>query len=70
MSAAALPAEARMGNDMARQFAHLPEADAVAKIADHIGRFWDPRMRTNLRAFAQTDPQALDPLILAVARTL
>jgi len=41
-------AEARMGNDIARQFAHLPPADAAEAIAAHIESFWDPRMRRTL----------------------
>ncbi|MEI2809982.1 MAG: formate dehydrogenase subunit delta [Nocardioides sp.] len=66
---AQLPAEARMGNDIARQFAHLPQDQAISRIADHIGRFWEPRMRANLKVVADGDPQSLDPLILAVAQT-
>ena len=64
------PVEARMGNDIARQFAHLPADDAVSRIADHVGRFWEPRMRANLKDLAERDPLSLDPLILAVARSL
>ena len=39
------PAEVRMGNQIAREFAHLPPAEAAAAIARHIENFWDPRMR-------------------------
>ena len=39
-----------MGNDIARQFAHLPAAEAAEAIARHIETFWDPRMRRTLEA--------------------
>ena len=47
---AQLPAEARMGNDIARQFAHLPQDQAISRIADHIGRFI-PACAGNTQAF-------------------
>ena len=46
-----VPAEARMGNDIARQFAHLPPAEAAEAIALHIESFWDPRMRRALTEY-------------------
>ena len=61
--------EARLGNDIARQFAHLPEDEAVDGIVRHIETFWDPRMRHNLRALAAAGDDTLDPLlVLAVER--
>ena len=38
-----------MGNDIARQFAHLPEGEAVERVAAHVRSFWTPQMRANLR---------------------
>lgn len=57
-----------MANQIGAFFASMPERDeALAGIADHIRRFWEPRMR---RAFfaALDDPQDeaarnLDPLV-------
>jgi formate dehydrogenase subunit delta len=61
--------EARLGNDIARQFAHLPEQQAVEAVVRHIETFWDPRVRQNLRALAAAGDDALDPLlVLAVDR--
>ncbi len=61
--------EARLGNDIARQFAHLPEQQAVDAVVRHIETFWDPRMRHTLRALAAAGDDALDPLlVLAVGR--
>lgn len=61
--------EARLGNDIARQFAHLPQEKAVEGVVRHIETFWDPRMRRNLRALAAAGDDALDPLLVqAVGR--
>lgn len=38
-----------MANDIARYFASEPDrAEAVAGIATHLRRFWEPRMRAGL----------------------
>ena len=58
-----------MGNDIARQFAHLPDAEAAAAIARHIETFWDPRMRRALEALVAAGDDSLDPLLVdAVGR--
>jgi formate dehydrogenase subunit delta len=62
--------EVRMGNDIARQFAHLTEDKAAAAIAAHLRTFWDPRMRQALcRAVADGDEDA-DPLLRAAVTRL
>ena len=39
----------RMANDIGHFFAAEPKrADAIAGIANHIRRFWDPRMRRQI----------------------
>jgi formate dehydrogenase subunit delta len=70
MSTGHVPAEARMGNDIARQFAHLPAAQAAEAIAGHIERFWEPRMRRNLEALAAAQDDSLDPLVVDAAGRL
>ena len=61
--------EARMGNDIARQFAHLPAAQAAEAVARHIETFWDPRMRRTLEALVAAHDDSLDPLLVdAVGR--
>jgi formate dehydrogenase subunit delta len=65
-----IPAEARMGNDIARQFAHLPTGQAVDAVARHIETFWDPRMRHNLQALVTAGDDSLDPLLVDAARSL
>ena len=65
-----IPAEARMGNDIARQFAHLPGPDAAQAVARHIETFWDPRMRRKLEALAAAHDDSLDPLLVDAAGRL
>ncbi|MGA8191780.1 MAG: formate dehydrogenase subunit delta [Acetobacteraceae bacterium] len=52
---------AYMANQIGRFFAHQPHDKAVAAIADHIEKFWDPRMRSEILAHLQAvqlDPAA------------
>ncbi len=56
-----------MGNDIARQFAHLPPSEAAEVIARHIERFWDPRMRRNLEALVAAHDESLDPVLVDAA---
>lgn len=65
-----VPPEARMGNDIARQFAHLSPDEAAATIAAHIDRFWDPRMRAALHALVASGDDTLDPLLVAAEALL
>lgn len=62
--------EARLGNDIARQFAHLTEETAVEGVVRHLETFWDPRMRRNLRALVAAGDDALDPLLVLAAGRL
>jgi formate dehydrogenase subunit delta len=59
-----------MGNDIARQFTHLPPAEAAEAIARHIETFWDPRMRRDLEALAASHDDSLDPLLVDAAGRL
>ncbi len=65
-----VPPEARMGNDIARQFAHLPGPEAAEAIARHIESFWDPRMRRTLEALVAEHDDTLDPLLVQAAGRL
>jgi len=53
----------RMANQIARQFEGAPEAEARAAIADHLAKFWDPRMRAQLAAIAAANPKGLHVLV-------
>jgi formate dehydrogenase subunit delta len=41
---------AYMANQIGKFFAHQPHDKAVAAIANHIEKFWDPRMRKEILA--------------------
>ena len=59
-----------MGNDIARQFAHLPDPEAAEAIARHIESFWDPRMRRALEALVAEHDDTLDPRLVEAAGLL
>jgi len=52
---------AYMANQIGRFFAHKPHDQAVAEIADHLEKFWDPRMRSGI--LAHLEQVQLDPLV-------
>lgn len=61
--------EIRLGNDIARQFAHLPEREAAERIATHLEKFWAPRMRRRLVELMDPADPEIDPLLVdAVSR--
>jgi formate dehydrogenase subunit delta len=62
--------QVRLANEIAIQFHHQDAADAAAAIANHIRRFWDPRMKADLLKHVETDAGALDPLVIAAAKQL
>lgn len=62
--------EVRLGNDIARQFAHLDDEAAVAAIAAHMVKFWEPRMRASLRRQVEAGETDVDPRVAAAAARL
>jgi formate dehydrogenase subunit delta len=52
---------AYMANQIGRFFAHQKHDQAVASIADHLDKFWDPRMRSGI--LAHLEEVQLDPLV-------
>lgn len=60
----------RMANDIANFFASQPEDEGVAGVADHINRFWEPRMRRQLFETIDAGGSGLKPLVLAAAATI
>lgn len=60
----------KLANDIARQFAHLPDDQAAAVVAGHIGRFWEMRMKVELRARGLSHDPGLTPVAAAAARHL
>ncbi len=64
------PTLVRMANQIAGFFRAQPGDAAVAATADHIKKFWDPRMRKDLAVHLQAGGAGLDPLALEAAQSL
>jgi formate dehydrogenase subunit delta len=52
-----------MANQIGKFFETQGRAKAVAGTADHIKKFWDPRMRDAIFAHVQAGGKGLDPLV-------
>lgn len=60
-----------MANDIAAFFAADPDAKAAAEqVANHLRKFWDPRMRQAIRRVAQEGGVGLSALALSGVRRL
>ena len=58
-----------MANQIGRFFSPQREGDAVVAIADHLQKFWDPRMRTAIIAHLERGGEGLEePVRQAVNR--
>jgi formate dehydrogenase subunit delta len=52
-----------MANQIGKFFASQGQDKAVASIADHLTRFWDPRMRHAIIAHLEAGGAKLDPCV-------
>ncbi len=52
-----------MANQIGKFFASQGPDQAVAGTADHIRKFWDPRMREEIAAYVAGGGAGLDPLV-------
>jgi formate dehydrogenase subunit delta len=52
----------RMANQIGDYFKALPEAEATGGAADHLRRFWTPKMRGEIIAFVDQGGQGLNPV--------
>ncbi|MCW5746073.1 MAG: formate dehydrogenase subunit delta [Alphaproteobacteria bacterium] len=59
-----------MANQIGRFFAHEGEARAVADIADHLVKFWEPRMRAAIQAHLAAGGAGLDPWVRQAVASL
>ena len=57
-------------NQIALFFASYPHDEAVAGIASHLKRFWERRMKDQIRQYVATDGSGLHPLVLEALKTL
>ena len=54
----------KMANQIADFFRLKPEEQAVAGAADHIKKFWDPRMKVKMAEHLAHGGEGLSPLAL------
>jgi formate dehydrogenase subunit delta len=59
-----------MANQIAKAFTPLGETRAVPKIAEHIKKFWDPRMRRQIDAHVAAGGAGLEPYAKAALQSL
>ncbi|MBN8907459.1 MAG: formate dehydrogenase subunit delta [Rhodospirillales bacterium] len=52
----------RMVNQIATFFRSQDEASAPAMVADHLEKFWEPRMRKAIVAHGRAGGSGLDPI--------
>ena len=57
----------RMANQIATFFLSKPHEEAVAGTAEHINKFWDPRMRRKLFALLDKNEAGIAPLVVEAA---
>ncbi|MDD2877180.1 MAG: formate dehydrogenase subunit delta [Acidiphilium sp.] len=50
-----------MANQIATFFASEPDEKAITEIANHISKFWDPRMRSKIAAAVKAGNEGLLP---------
>ena len=60
----------RMANQIGKFFAARARSAAIAGIADHIKKFWEPRMKKQIFAHLDEGGAGLDPLTLAALQKL
>ena len=59
-----------MANQIGKFFASQRGQNPAIGIADHLRKFWDPRMRNAIMAHAADGGTGLDPVVLEAVRTL
>ena len=64
------PAEIRMINNIAAHFGYLRAEHAATAVADHIKRFWDPRMKQRLLLLVASDTTDFEPVAVAATALL
>ena len=54
----------RMANQIATFFHSKPREEGIAGVAEHINKFWEPRMRRQFFEIADAGGQGLLPLVI------
>jgi formate dehydrogenase subunit delta len=64
------PTEIRLINKIAVHLAYLPTEEAVTEVANHVSRFWDPRMKRRLFELVDSETKDFEPVAVAAAALL
>ena len=59
-----------MANQIGKFFASQDKEKAVAAVADHLLKFWDPRMRKTIVGYAGSGGEGMDPFVREAVRRL
>ena len=59
-----------MANQIGLFFRHQGEEAAAASVADHLLKFWEPRMRKSIIAYVQKGGSGLEPAVLRAVKSL
>jgi formate dehydrogenase subunit delta len=59
-----------MANQIGRFFAHRPPDAAAVDIAEHLRKFWDPRMRGQIIAKLDQPDAEMDPAVRRAVESL
>jgi len=57
-------------NQIALFFASYPREEAVAAVADHLVKFWEPRMRRQLAEYVAAEKPGLHELVPDAVRKI
>ncbi|MCA1970931.1 MAG: formate dehydrogenase subunit delta [Rhizobium sp.] len=60
----------RMANQIATFFLSQPEAVRIEGVANHINKFWEPRMRRELFEHIDRGGEGLLPLVMEASRVI
>lgn len=59
-----------MANQIATFFDSKPHDEGVAGIADHINKFWDPRMRRQFFELVDAGGMGMKPTVIEASATI
>ena len=60
----------RMANQIGTFFLSKSHEDGVAGVAEHINKFWDPRMRRQFFEMIDAGGDGMLPIVMEAARTI
>lgn len=60
----------RMANQIGTFFKSKPHEEGVAGVAEHINKFWEPRMRRHLFDVLDSGGAGLLPIVLEASKTI